>query len=250
MLCKWSQLPIEMQTDEVRRYYDILQKKRLSLFCKRAFDIFASLILLIIFAPTFLILAIAIKIDSKGPVFYRQIRITQYGKTFRIHKFRSMTVNSDKGSQITVCNDNRITRVGKIIRKLRIDEISQLIDVLFGDMSFVGTRPEVPKYVEQYSSEMKATLLLPAGITSETSIFFKDEAALLQDASDVDKVYIEEVLPRKMLFNLKSIEKFGFWREIGVIFRTVFAVFQNNDKKIVNDVMDITDENDGNKKNS
>lgn len=223
-LIKWEKLPEKLKTEEVRKYYDILRKKRFGLFLKRLFDIFVSLIMLIILLPLFLILAIAIKIDSKGPVFYRQVRITQYGKEFRIHKFRSMVQNADKGSQVTVSNDSRVTKVGKFIRKCRLDEISQLIDVLQGNMTFVGTRPEVPKYVKEYSEEMLATLLLPAGITSEASIYFKDEADLLDAVEDTDKAYIEEVLPIKMYYNLKSIEKFSFWRDIKLMFMTFFAV--------------------------
>jgi lipopolysaccharide/colanic/teichoic acid biosynthesis glycosyltransferase len=224
MLKKWEKLPPELQIPAVRPYYDALKKKGFSLFCKRAFDIFVSLVMLILLSPVFLILAIAIKIDSRGPVFYRQVRITQYGKKFRIFKFRSMVQNADKGSQVTVGNDARITRMGKLIRKCRLDEISQLIDVLRGTMTFVGTRPEVPKYVEAYTPEMMATLLLPAGITSKASIYYKDEAELLDAAEDTDRVYIEQVLPAKMYYNLQSIKRFGFWRDIGVMFQTVFAV--------------------------
>ncbi len=224
MLKKWEDLPVEMQTDEVRKYYDILKKKRLGLFFKRVFDIVVSLLLLLILSPVFLILAIAIKIDSKGPVFYRQVRITQYNKKFRIFKFRSMVQNADRGSQVTVGNDSRITRVGKIVRKCRLDEISQLIDVLRGKMSFVGTRPEVPKYTEQYTPEMMATLLLPAGITSMASILYKDEDKLLDGAEDTDAVYVNTVLPGKMKYNLREIEHFSFWRDIGTMFKTVFAM--------------------------
>ena len=224
MLKKWENLPREMQTEEVRKYYDILKKKRLSLFAKRVFDIAVSLILLVILAVFFLVLAIAIKIDSKGPVFYRQVRVTQYGKRFRIFKFRSMVQNADKGSQVTVGNDSRITRVGKVVRKCRLDEISQLIDVLRGTMTFVGTRPEVPKYVEGYTPEMMATFLLPAGVTSLASIYYKDEAEILDGAEDTDKVYVEKVLPAKMYYNLKAIEEFSFWKDIGTMFKTVFAV--------------------------
>ena len=224
MLIKWEKLPENMQTDEVRKYYDILKKKKVSLFFKRIFDIIVSLILLIILSPIFLILAIAIKIDSKGPVFYRQKRITQYGKEFRIFKFRSMVQNADKGSLVTVQGDARVTRVGKVVRKCRLDEISQLIDVLRGKMTFVGTRPEVQKYVDKYTPEMMATLLLPAGVTSLASIYYKDEAELLDAAEDTDKVYVEDVLPAKMKYNLKAIEKFGFWSDIKVMFMTVFAV--------------------------
>ena len=223
-LKKWEQLPIEMQTEEVRKYYDILKKKRASLFFKRVFDVIVSLIMLVILSPLFLILAIAIKIDSKGPVFYRQVRVTQYNKKFRIFKFRSMVQNADKGSQVTVSGDARVTRVGKLVRKCRLDEISQLIDVFKGTMTFVGTRPEVPKYTEQYSPEMMATFLLPAGVTSLASIYYKDEAELLDAAEDTDKVYVEEVLPGKMYYNLKAIENFSFFGDIKVMFMTVFAV--------------------------
>lgn len=223
-LCKWEKLPENMQNEEVRKYYDVLKKKRCSLFFKRIFDIFVSLILLIIFSPVFLILAIAIKIDSKGPVFYRQVRVTQYGKQFKIHKFRSMVQDADKGSLVTVNNDARVTKVGKFIRKCRLDEFSQLIDVLQGNMTFVGTRPEVPKYVSAYTSEMLATLLLPAGITSEASIYFKDEAEILNSAEDSDKIYIEEILPQKMKYNLQSLQKYGFWRDIKIMLMTVFAM--------------------------
>ena len=224
-LVKWEKLPADMQTEEVREYYDVLRKKRFSLFWKRIFDIFVSAIMLIILSPLFLILAIAIKIDSKGPVFYRQERVTQYGKRFRIFKFRSMTQNADKGSLVTVDNDSRVTRVGKFIRKFRLDELCQLIDVLRGTMTFVGTRPEVSKYVEKYTDEMKATLLLPAGVTSIASIKYKDEARLLNGAEDADKVYIEKILPEKMKYNLEEIKNYGFFRDIKTMFQTVFAVF-------------------------
>jgi lipopolysaccharide/colanic/teichoic acid biosynthesis glycosyltransferase len=224
MLKKWEKLPSEMQTEAVRKYYIILKKKQYSLFLKRVFDIVVSAIMLIILSPVFLVLAIAIKIDSKGPVFYRQVRITQYNKLFRIFKFRSLIDNADKGSQVTVVNDARITRVGKIVRKYRLDEISQLIDVFRGKMTFVGTRPEVPKYTEQYDDVMMATLLLPAGVTSLASIYFKDEAELLNTEEDTDKVYIEKILPAKMYYNLKAIENYSFWGDIKVMFMTVFAV--------------------------
>ncbi len=221
---KWEKLPQNMQTEEVRKYYEILRKKWFSLFWKRVFDIFVSALMLIVFSPFFLILAIAIKIDSRGPVFYRQVRITQYGKEFRIFKFRTMVQNADKGSQITLNNDNRVTRVGKLIRACRLDEVSQLIDVFRGKMTFVGVRPEVPKYVSEYSPKMMATLLLPAGVTNMASIYYKDEAEELNGVEDTDKVYVEKILPQKMYYNLQEIEKFGFWRDIGTMFKTVFAV--------------------------
>lgn len=225
ILKKWEDLPDALRTDMVRPYYDILKKKQFSLFCKRVFDILVSGILLLILLPVFLILAIAIKLDSPGPVFYRQVRVTQYGKRFRIFKFRSMVANADKiGTQVTVGNDNRITRMGKLIRKCRLDELCQLIDVFRGTMTFVGTRPEVPKYVDSYTPEMMATLLLPAGVTSLASILYKDEDRLLEGAEDVDKTYIETVLPGKMRYNLRSVKNFRFFGDIKIMFMTAFAV--------------------------
>lgn len=223
-LIKWKELPPEMQTDSVRKYYDILAKRKGSLFVKRVFDVVCSLILLVILSPVFLILAIAIKIDSPGPVFYRQERITQYGRRFRIHKFRTMVQNADKGSQVTVNNDNRVTRVGRFVRRCRLDEIPQLLDTIKGDITLVGVRPESPRFVAEYTEEMMATLLLPAGVTSLASIYYKDEAELLDGAEDTDKVYIEKILPGKMYYNLKSIEQFSFWGDIRIMFMTVFAV--------------------------
>jgi lipopolysaccharide/colanic/teichoic acid biosynthesis glycosyltransferase len=224
MLKKWEDLPPEMQTEEVKKYYDILSKKRAALFFKRAFDIVVSLVMLLILLPAFVVLAVAIKLDSRGPVFYRQVRVTQYNKKFRIFKFRSMVQDADKGSQVTVSGDARITRVGKFVRKCRLDEISQLIDVLRGTMTFVGTRPECLKYVEAYTPEMMATLLLPAGVTSLASIYYKDEAELLDAAEDSDKTYIEKILPDKMYYNLRAIEDFSFFGDIKIMFMTVFAV--------------------------
>lgn len=225
ILKKWEDLPEQLRSDAVRPYYDILKKKQAGLVAKRLFDVVISAAMLLILAPVFLILAIAIKLDSEGPVFYRQVRVTQYGQQFRIFKFRSMVSNADKiGTQVTVGNDSRITRVGKLIRKCRLDELCQLIDIFRGTMTFVGTRPEVPKYVAAYTPEMMATLLLPAGVTSLASIMYKDEDELLSGAVDVDKVYIESVLPGKMKYNLKAIEDFSFWGDIKIMFMTVFAV--------------------------
>ena len=225
MLRKWDDLPEFMRTDEVRPYWEVLNKKRGQLVLKRIFDIVVSLLLLIILAIPMLILAVWIKVDSPGPVFYRQERATTYGKHFRIHKFRTMVSNADKiGTAVTVGHDSRITRVGAKLRQIRLDELPQLIDVLVGTMSFVGTRPEAVKYVEKYKDEWNATLLLPAGITSECSIRYKDEDRLLDGAADVDKVYMEEVLPGKMKWNLKSIKEFSFGGELRTMIRTVLAV--------------------------
>ncbi|MGN0266704.1 MAG: sugar transferase [Lachnospiraceae bacterium] len=225
ILRKWEDLPEFMKTDEVRPYYEVLNKKRGSLVLKRMMDLFGGLILLIILAIPMAVIAVLIKFDSEGPVFYRQERITTYGKHFKIHKFRTMVSNADKiGSAVTVGNDSRITKVGAKLRGCRLDELPQVLDLITGDMSFVGTRPEAVKYVEKYRPEYMATLLLPAGITSEASIRYKDEAELLEAAEDVDKVYMEEVLPGKMKFNLQSIKEFSFIGEIKTMFRTVFAV--------------------------
>ncbi len=225
MLRKWEDLPEFMKKPEVRPYWEILWKKRGQLILKRIFDLVVSIILFIILAIPMAIIAVMIKLDSEGPVFYRQERVTTYGKHFRIHKFRTMVSNADKiGTAVTVGNDSRITRVGVKLRHVRLDELPQVLDVIAGTMSFVGTRPEAVKYVEKYKAVYNATLLMPAGITSEASIRYKDEDKLLDDADDVDKVYVEQVLPRKMKWNLRSIEKFSFWGEIKVMFITVFAV--------------------------
>lgn len=226
MLCAWEELPEELRTEAVRPYYEILKNKQASLLMKRIFDVAVSAIMLVLLFPVFLGLGIAIKLDSPGPVFYRQTRVTQYGKKFRIFKFRSMVADADKGALLTVGADSRITRVGRAIRKYRLDEICQLIDVFRGTMTFVGTRPEVPKYVACYTPEMMATLLLPAGVTSMASIRYKNEDALLAGADDVDKVYIEQVLPGKMEYNLKALREFGFCKEILVVLRTVVAVLK------------------------
>ena len=225
ILKKWDDLPEFMKCDEVKVYYDILSRKKGSLILKRIFDIVVGVILLILLSIPMLIIAVMIKMDSKGPVFYRQERVTRYGKKFRIHKFRTMVNNADKiGSSVTVGGDLRITRVGSRIRDYRLDELPQVFDVLKGNMSFVGTRPEATKYVEKYSNEMLATLLLPAGITSEASIRYKDEAKLLDVADDVDYVYVETVLPEKMKYNLESIRKFNFVSDIITMLCTVGAV--------------------------
>lgn len=226
ILRKWDELPKEMQIPEVREYYDILCKKKFQLVIKRLFDIVVSFMLLAALSPLFIILAIAIKLDSKGPVFYRQTRVTRYGEEFRIFKFRSMVTDADKGSLLTVGGDSRITKTGKFIRKYKLDEFSQLIDVLRGTMTFVGTRPEVPKYVDKYTPEMMATLLMPAGITSEASVYYKDENELLDAAEDVEKTYLEVVLPDKMKYNLAAIKSFSFIDDIKVMILTVLAVFR------------------------
>lgn len=225
MLRKWEDLPEFMKTPEVRPYWEVLNKKRGQLALKRAFDVTAGSVLLALLCPPMAVIAMMIKRDSEGPVFYRQERVTTYGKHFRIHKFRTMVSNADKiGTAVTVGNDSRITKVGAKLRGYRLDELPQVIDVIKGDMSFVGTRPEAVKYVEQYKPEYNATLLMPAGITSEASIRYKDEDKLLNAAEDVDKVYVEQVLPGKMKWNLESVKNYSFAGEILTMFRTVGAV--------------------------
>lgn len=225
MLRKWEDLPDFMKNDEVRPYYDSLKRKKISLILKRAMDLVGGVILLVILAIPMFIIAILIKIDSKGPVFYRQERVTTYGKHFKIHKFRTMVNDADKiGAAVTIGDDNRITKVGEKLRGCRLDEIPQVFDLISGNMSFVGTRPEAVKYVEHYKAEYMATLLLPAGITSETSIRFKNEAKLLSEADNVDFVYVNNILPEKMKYNLDSVVHFSIGREIATMFRTIFAV--------------------------
>ena len=225
MLLNWNELPDQMKTEEVKPYYEILKRKRSSLLIKRTFDIFAASAMTIVLAAPMVIIAAAVRIDSKGPVIYRQERVTTYGRVFKIHKFRTMVDKADTvGPNVTVAGDPRITRVGRILRKYRLDEFPQLFDVLKGDMTFVGTRPEAVKYVEKYTPEMWATLLLPAGITSEASIRFKDEAEILNASDDADRVYVEKILPIKMEYNLKAIEEFSMRNDFLTLFRTVAVV--------------------------
>ena len=230
ILKKFEDLPEYMQNNEVKKYYDLLQKKKVSLILKRIFDIIFSIILLIILLPILIIISICIKCDSKGPVFFRQERVTTYGKIFKIFKFRTMIQNADKkGTLVTQKNDSRITRVGSIIRKMRLDELPQLINILIGDMSFVGTRPEVKKYVDKYTENMYATLLMPAGVTSIASIEFKDEDevidTLIKNGKTVDEIYIENILPEKMKYNLEYITKFSIKNDLIIVFKTVIKVF-------------------------
>ncbi len=225
MLRKWDDLPDFMKIPEVRTYWETLNGKRGQLLLKRIFDLLVSLILLVILAIPMAVIAAMIKADSEGPVFYRQERVTTYGKHFHIHKFRTMVDNADKiGTAVTIDGDSRITRIGAKLRHLRLDELPQVMDVISGDMSFVGTRPEVVKYVKRYKPEYYATLLMPAGITSEASIRYKDEDKLLNEAIDVDRIYVERVLPEKMKWNLESISRFCFFRDILTMFHTVTAV--------------------------
>ena len=223
----WQELPDDMRCEAIRPYYDILASKRRDLMIKSVFDRLVAAILLVVLSPIFLLLAVWIKLDSEGPVFFRQERVTQYGKSFRIYKFRTMVQNAEQlGTQVTSKDDMRVTSVGQALRKCRLDELPQLINILEGTMSFVGTRPEVPRYVAAYTDEMKATLLLPAGVTSVASIRYKDEDILLDAADDVDDCYIHNVLPAKMEWNLRSLKEFSFIGELKVMVETVLAVIR------------------------
>ena len=223
----WENLPKELKTSAVRPYYDALSKKKATLFLKRAFDIVVSAILIVVLSPIMAVLAVWIKLDSTGPVLYKSVRVTRYNKDFKILKFRTMVNDADKkGSQVTVAGDNRITSVGRKIRRLRLDELPQLFNVFVGQMSFVGTRPEVRRYVDAYTDEMPATLLLPAGITSLASITFRNEDEMLAELTSngytIDDAYIKKILPEKMKYNLEYIKKFGFMSDIVTCIKTIF----------------------------
>ena len=214
-----------MQNADVRKYYDILEKRKSALFLKRAFDVIASVILIIVLSPAFIAIWFVIKCDSHGGAIFKQKRVTRYGKEFNVFKFRTMVINAESlGSQVTSSGDPRITKCGVWLRKFRLDELPQLFNILTGDLSFVGVRPEVPRYVKHYTPEMTATLLMPAGVTSMTSILYKDESKLLENSENPDETYIGEILPAKMKYNLEYIQNFGFWYDLKIMIKTVFAV--------------------------
>ena len=232
-LKKFDNLPEFMKNKEVKEYYDILNKRRGQLVLKRILDFIGGLIGTILLLPIMIVIAIVIKCESRGPVLFKQVRITQYGREFKIFKFRTMVVNAEKlGTQVTSKNDPRITKVGRFLRRYRLDELPQIINILIGDLSFVGTRPEVPRYVKEYTDEMIATLLLPAGVTSEASIEFKDEEKILDNSDNVDSDYINKVLPLKMKYNLHYIKLFTIFYDIKVLFRTFGAVLGLEDEKV------------------
>jgi len=223
----FEKLPPQFQNAEVKRYYDRLKKKRVKIFLKRLLDILMSVIMLVFLIIPIAVISIVVKATSKGPVMFRQERVTTYGKTFKILKFRTMVVDAERlGSQVTTENDSRVTGVGKMLRKYRLDELPQIFNVLSGSMSIVGVRPEVPKYVDRYRDEYYATLLMPAGITSPASIMYKDEDTLLAAGGDADTIYIENILPEKMKYNLNYIDNFGLFSDIGLMVKTVVEVFK------------------------
>ena len=223
----FEKLPPQFQNAEVKRYYDRLKKKRVKIFLKRLLDILMSVIMLVFLIIPIAVISIVVKATSKGPVMFRQERVTTYGKTFKILKFRTMVVDAERlGSQVTTENDSRVTGVGKMLRKYRLDELPQIFNVLSGSMSIVGVRPEVPKYVNRYRDEYYATLLMPAGITSPASIMYKDEDTLLAAGGDADTIYIENILPEKMKYNLNYIDNFGLFSDVGLMVKTVVEVFK------------------------
>lgn len=194
---------------------------------KRLFDIFASGIGLIVLSPLFLILAVWIKLDSKGPVFYRQVRVGLHNKDFRIFKFRSMRVGSDKGSLVTIGGrDPRVTRSGYWIRKFKLDELPQLINVFVGDMSLVGPRPEVRHYVDYWTDEQMHVLDVRPGITDPASIKFRNENELMEQAEDPEKYYIEVIMQEKIKLYLEYVENHSFWGDIGLIFKTFWIIIK------------------------
>lgn len=223
---QFEKLPKNMQNEAVKPYFEVLKKRRGTMFFKRFLDLLIAFIVLLILSVVMIPAAIAVKLSSKGPVFYCQQRVGQFGKPFKMFKFRTMVVNADKGSQITVGDsDPRITKVGKILRLSRIDEFPQLINVLKGDMGLVGTRPEVQHYVDYYSDEMMATLLVRPGMVSEASIEFRWENDLLEKAEDAEKMYIEEILPAKMKYNLLYTKDLTIGKDVVVLLRTVGCIF-------------------------
>ena len=222
----FDRLPEQFQNDRVRPYYEQIKKKTGSRGAKRVFDVVCALLMLVFLIIPILVIAVIVKATSKGHVFFRQERVTTYGRHFKIFKFRTMVENAEAlGTQVTTSGDSRVTGIGRFLRKYRLDELPQVFNVLGGSMSFVGTRPEVPRYVEQYDDEYYATLLLPAGITALASIMYKDEEKLLESADDADRVYIEQVLPEKMKYNLEYVKSFGFFSDIKLMFKTVKEVF-------------------------
>jgi len=206
----------------------VLEKRKLQLVLKRAMDIVISGGALLVIWPVLLLIALAIRIDDPGPVFYRQVRVGKDGKEFRIFKFRTMIVDADKkGLAITVGRDNRITRVGRLLRKTKLDELAQLINVFTGEMSFVGPRPEVPKYVNMYTPYQRQVLLVRPGITDYASIAYRNENDLLEGAEDPEKMYIDVIMPDKIELNMKYLREISPLADIRLILSTIVAVIRD-----------------------
>ncbi len=214
-----------MKNEYTLRCWQELEKRKAALAAKRLFDVAASAVILLILSPLMLLLALAVKLDSPGPVFYRQVRVGRYGRDFRIFKFRTMVQDADQiGPPLTMGQDPRVTRVGRMIRRCRLDEFSQLLNVLGGSMSLVGPRPEVRRYVDAYAPEYLATLLIRPGVTAPSSIAFKDEEKILRSSEDPERVYVEQILPPKMALNLKYLREISLPGDIKILFQTVAAV--------------------------
>ena len=231
MPVQWENLPENMKKDAVRPYYNLLVKRKNAIVRKRIMDVFLSFVLTVLLSPVMLAIALAIKAEDGGPVFYRQERITTYGRKFRIFKFRTMVADADKrGPLITGKSDDRITKMGHKLRKCRLDELPQLLNILAGEMSFVGTRPEVERYVDCYTDEMMATLLLPAGVTSMASMAYKDEdtvmAHYLEKGETVDDVYVRSILPKNMRYNLEYLKSVGIIEDLKIMVKTVLEVLR------------------------
>jgi len=200
---------------------------KITLITKRVFDLISSSIGIILLLPFLIVISIIIKITSKGPVIYKQVRVGRNGKNFRIYKFRTMIVGADKSNQlITVGNDSRVTKFGKILRKFKLDEFPQLFNVLLGTMSIVGPRPEVPKYVDMYSENQKKVLLLKPGITDYASIEYRDESNILSKSSTPEVTYINEIMPRKIQLNMIYANKVSLFEDIKIIFMTLIKIFK------------------------
>ena len=223
----YNKLPPSFRCAEVKKYYEILRQKSAMLFFKRVLDLLLAVLLLIILLIPIAVISVVVKCTSSGPVFFRQERVTTYGKHFKILKFRTMVQNAESmGAAVTTDNDSRVTKVGRVLRKYRLDELPQIFNVLSGNMTIVGARPEVPQYVDRYEKEYYATLLMPAGITSLASILYKDEEKLLGQSDDTDKVYIEQILPEKMKYNLQYVKDFSFLTDIKLMVRTVVEMIR------------------------
>lgn len=224
---KWEKLPDELRTEAVLPYYEHLRKHRTALGFKRGLDLFLACVLTLVLSPVMLVIGLLVGVTSPGGVFFCQERVTAYGRHFRIIKFRTMVADAEqRGSQVTTEGDSRVTRVGHFLRKVRLDELPQLFNIIRGDMAIVGTRPEVPRYVAQYTEEMMATLLLPAGVTSRASIEYKDEDRLLSEGTEVDRIYVEQVLPAKMEYNLAYMMEYSLAKDLLLMVKTVLAVWR------------------------
>lgn len=216
---------IKVETISPEEVDELLRNRKFQLILKRLFDIIFSFLGLLFLLPVFLIIAVAIKLDSKGSVFFKQIRVGKDGKEFKIYKFRTMVVDAEKkGMQITVDGDSRITKLGYYLRKTKIDELPQLINVLLGDMSFVGARPEVPKYVAMYAEDQRSILRIRPGITDIASIEYRDENSLLAKSNNPEETYIKEIMPRKIELNIQYIKDISIVTDIKLIFKTIFKI--------------------------